>query len=56
MVRVMKPARYKLSVEDVLARSDIKKSNISMRGEHNRHKRPINLAKLKFLEKNDKFK
>ena len=53
MVMVKKRGNFSTPREndDVKGRSAIRKSNISMQGEASRHKKPVVLTKLKFLEK-----
>jgi hypothetical protein len=55
MVRVVRSTKFSLSREQrskLAARSQTEKSNASFKGEYLRHKKPVKLASLKFLERN----
>jgi hypothetical protein len=56
MVRVVRSTKFSLSREHrskLANRSPIEKSNASLKGEYLRHKKPVKLAPLKFLERNE---
>jgi hypothetical protein len=55
MVRVVRSRKFSLNIEakaKLAARTEIEKSNISLKGEYLRHKKKVKLAPLKFLERN----
>jgi hypothetical protein len=55
MVRVVRSTKFSLNREQkakLAARTKTEKSNVSLKGEYLRHKKPVKLAQLKFLEKN----
>lgn len=52
MVRVIKRVKFKLNKEDMRDKTSTERSNISLKGEHLRHRKPIKLPTVKFLERN----
>jgi hypothetical protein len=57
MVRVMREAKFRIhrgQRSKLASRTEQEKSNVSLRGEYLRHKKPVKLAPLKFLEQRRK--